>query len=385
VEAQQQSDGEHNIAMPVAYAISRHENFILPLEDKNEDVLDHLASDMGALVISGGGFGNLTMGSLKRKFEELESVCSLEPVTIAEVKERFAPLAFYKEEVPGGSHNYQIPLHVKARMANFDVKGILVDQGSSCDVMYAGLFKTLQLTEKKLPPYVGADLQGFNGATTKPWGYVDLIVTFGEEEAAKSINIQFLVVDCPSLYNCIIGIPALANLFVVSSTIHLKMKYYTVDGKVATLNGDIAAARRCFEAAAKNMSTLATQKKKNDHKMFAVNAIEGNNHVDLDARITEEELKDENEDPITKKVHRPIPDGEFEITPLGEDPAKGIKIGAGMPELVKRQLEACLKDYVELFAWSAAEIPGIDPEVACHQLTIDHRARVVVQRRRKLL
>ncbi|MCI44044.1 hypothetical protein A2U01_0065283, partial [Trifolium medium] len=44
-------------------------------------------------------------------------------------------------------------------MANFDVHRILVDQGSSCDVMYYGLFKTLQLMEKNLVPYVGADIQ----------------------------------------------------------------------------------------------------------------------------------------------------------------------------------------------------------------------------------
>ena len=169
-------------------------------------------------------------------------------------------------------------------MANFNVRRILVDQGSSCDIMYSGLFKTLQLTEKNLKPYVGADLQGFNGATTKPWGYTDLIVTFGEGEATKFINVQFLVVECPSLYNCIIGRTALADLFAVSSTIHLKMKYYTVDGKVATLNGDIAAARRCFDAATKNMNTLATPKKmKTEHKMPAINAVGGQGTVELDA------------------------------------------------------------------------------------------------------
>ncbi|MCI59114.1 hypothetical protein A2U01_0080369, partial [Trifolium medium] len=54
--------------------------------------------------------------------------------------------------------------------------------------MYAHLFQTLQLDETHLTPYVGSDLQGFDGATTKPWGYVDLIVTFGCEETAKSIK-----------------------------------------------------------------------------------------------------------------------------------------------------------------------------------------------------
>ncbi|GAU10518.1 hypothetical protein TSUD_423590, partial [Trifolium subterraneum] len=86
---------------------------------------------------------------------------------------------------------------------------------------------------------------------------------------------------------------------------------------------------------------------------------------------------------LIKESYRPIPDGEFELVPLGEDPTKGVKIGADLPDLVKRQLKACLRENAELFAWSAAEMPGIDPEVACHQLTIDPRASAVVQRRRK--
>ncbi|MCI54356.1 hypothetical protein A2U01_0075606, partial [Trifolium medium] len=94
-------------------------------------------------------------------------------------------------------------------------------------------------------------LQGFNGATTKPWGYVDLIVTFGITETAKSIKVQFLVVDCPSLYHCILGRTTIAGFLVEPSTSHLKIKYYTNKRQVATLHGDIEAARRCFEAATK--------------------------------------------------------------------------------------------------------------------------------------
>ncbi|MCI48328.1 hypothetical protein A2U01_0069571, partial [Trifolium medium] len=78
-------------------------------------------------------------------------------------------------------------------MANYEVRRILIDLGSSVDIMYAHLFETLQLDEHHLTPYVGSDLQGFNGATTKPWGYVNLIVTVGINETAKSIKVQFLV------------------------------------------------------------------------------------------------------------------------------------------------------------------------------------------------
>ncbi|MCI92296.1 hypothetical protein A2U01_0113592, partial [Trifolium medium] len=44
------------------------------------------------------------------------------------------PLAFYREELPEGSENSQIPLLVRADMANFDVRRILIDPGSSIDI-----------------------------------------------------------------------------------------------------------------------------------------------------------------------------------------------------------------------------------------------------------
>ncbi|MCI34875.1 hypothetical protein A2U01_0056096, partial [Trifolium medium] len=137
------------------------------------------------------------------------------------------------------------------------------------------------------------------------------------------------------------------------------------DGQVATVNEDIAAARKCFEATTKNLNTVTTlkKKKKAEQPTHAVNSIRSPNLVDLDAQLTKKENKEEklkDKEPGTEKIYRPIPDGDFEIIPLGEDPTKGIKIGTGLPNLVKRQLEACLKENVELFAWSAAEMPGID-------------------------
>ncbi|PNX70775.1 hypothetical protein L195_g057731, partial [Trifolium pratense] len=142
-------------------------------------------------VISDGRMDKHTIGSIKRKFEELIDTSSNMNATLDKAKGRSMPLAFYLEELPGGTTNFQIPLLVRADMANMDVRRVLIDPGSSCDIMYASLFKTLQLDETHLTLYLGSDLTGFNGATTRPWGYVDLIVTFGSEETAKSIRVKF--------------------------------------------------------------------------------------------------------------------------------------------------------------------------------------------------
>ncbi|GAU44962.1 hypothetical protein TSUD_28970 [Trifolium subterraneum] len=114
-------------------------------------------------------------------------------VTLSKPRTSSQPYSFYLEELPGGSANSQILLLVRADMTNFDVRRVVVDSGNSCDIMYAHMFRTLQLNESHLTPYVGSDLQGFNGATTKPMAYVDLTVTFGHEETTKSIKVKFLV------------------------------------------------------------------------------------------------------------------------------------------------------------------------------------------------
>ena len=106
------------------------------------------------------------MGSMKRKFEELMSVNLLVPSN-SNIGGR--PLmAFYDFELPSGAANSAIPMLVRASMANTDVRRVLVVTGASCDIMYTSLFKTLQLTEKNLSPYVGGELYSFNGLCTQP-------------------------------------------------------------------------------------------------------------------------------------------------------------------------------------------------------------------------
>ncbi|MCI86742.1 hypothetical protein A2U01_0108023, partial [Trifolium medium] len=46
-------------------------------------------------------------------------------------------------------------------------------------------------------------------------------------------------------------------------------------------------------------------------------------------------------DEASKENYRPIPDGEFELVPFGEDPSRGVKIGAGLLELARKQLKVC--------------------------------------------
>ena len=49
-------------------------------------------------------------------------------------------------------------------------------------------------------------------------------------------------------------------------------------------------------------------------------------------------------------------------------------MGSQLPSLEKVMLVKFLEDYIEVFAWSTYDVPGIDPEFICHRLNVNPKA-----------
>ena len=81
----------------------------------------------------------------------------------------------------------------------------------------------------------------------QPIGIVTLPVVVGSypQQVTKSVN--FLVVDCSSSYNAIIGRPTLNSWKAVTSTYHLSIKFPTECG-IGQVQGDQLAIRECYLA-----------------------------------------------------------------------------------------------------------------------------------------
>ncbi|XP_058765481.1 uncharacterized protein LOC131638974 [Vicia villosa] len=115
-------------------------------------------------LIREGGFNKSPVGKIKRCFEQLIEATTRLNVTLDKTTGKSHPLSFYLEELLGESPNYSIPLLIRERMANFDVHRILVYQGSSVDIMYTHILKTLQLDKSNLTP---TPARIFNASTGK--------------------------------------------------------------------------------------------------------------------------------------------------------------------------------------------------------------------------
>jgi hypothetical protein len=134
-------------------------------------------------------------------------------------------LAFTKEDKREVMPHDDDPLVIQVQILNCDVKRVLIDSGSSADIMYWEAFKAMQLSNEHLLPYNGT-LVGFAGEQVEVMGYTTLLTTFGVRDQAKTIKVRYLVVKTPfTSYNILIGRPAFNTLEAAMSTLYLSIKY----------------------------------------------------------------------------------------------------------------------------------------------------------------
>ena len=170
-------------------------------------------------------------------------------------------MTFSEADVRGVRQPHNDPLVIMLNIEGFNTKRILVDNGSSADIIYFPAFQQLKLDEKRLRPF-GSSLVSFSGDRVYPKGIITLTVIVGTHPRQLTRQLDFLVIDCPSSYNVIIGRPTLNRWKAATSTYCLKVKFPT-DSGVGEVKGDQGLARECYQAvlAAKENHTWVIEEK----------------------------------------------------------------------------------------------------------------------------
>nr|XP_023882325.1 uncharacterized protein LOC111994667 [Quercus suber] len=109
---------------------------------------------------------------------------------------------------------YNDALMVTLRIGGYDVRRVIMDQGSGAEIMYLDLYKGLNLGPEDLTTY-DSPLVSFDGNVVIPRGQIRPLMQVG----TKVVEVDFIVVDAYSLYTAIMARLWLHALGVVSSTL----------------------------------------------------------------------------------------------------------------------------------------------------------------------
>ena len=127
-------------------------------------------------------------------------------------------MGFSDEDTIGTIQPHDNVLVITLRIGGYDVKRVMVDQGSATEIMYPDLYKGLNLKAENLTPY-SSPLVSFEGRIIIPKGQIRLPV----QTDSEMVEVDFIVMDAYSPYTAIIARPWLHTLGAISSTLHQKL------------------------------------------------------------------------------------------------------------------------------------------------------------------
>ena len=190
----------------------------------------------------------------------------------------------------------------------------------------------MRIGRERLIP-TNAPLVGFKGTKVHPLGAVTLPVTVGNYPQQITKDVTFLVVDCSSAYNAILGRPTLNSWKAVTSTYHLMIKFPT-EYRMGEVIRDQVAAHECYISMLEMEDHL--QKMCIEEQRIIAELVEGLEEVLLD-------------------------DSRSERT---------TRIGTLASPPVCQALMTFLRENQNVFAWSHKDMPGIDLSIIIHKLNV---------------
>ncbi|XP_057545947.1 uncharacterized protein LOC130824940 [Amaranthus tricolor] len=202
------------------------------------------------------------------------------------------------------------PLVVTLKIGQMKVRRVLVDTGSTADLITMECLRQMKFEEKHLQP-LDKPLIGFGGSQVIPLGTIILPVRVGEKNESRTMPIRFTVVDLNFPYNAIMGLPLINKIKAAIFPHQLLLQFETDNGQVGILKGDQVTARQCLVNTLKHRPSETPAKRKREDKVPAVMSVY-------------------RENPNTHERPRPIE--RYEEVNMFE--GKQIKIGKDLPDTV---------------------------------------------------
>jgi len=135
---------------------------------------------------------------------------------------------------------------IKTNIAAWEISRVLIDTGSSADIIFANTFDQMKLSRNQLQPSE-SPLIGFGGKQIQALGKISLPVSFGTQANARTEYITFDVVDLYYPYNAILGRGFTTKFNIALHMAYLCMKILALHG-IITVRGSQKEARNIEKA-----------------------------------------------------------------------------------------------------------------------------------------
>ncbi|XP_057246822.1 uncharacterized protein LOC130589554 [Beta vulgaris subsp. vulgaris] len=202
-------------------------------------------------VISGGPTRGGSIHGAKASLKEVRHQVNYNNTRTWPAPPPMPSVAFTSEDAKGIVYPHDDPLVISLQISTAMVHRVLVDGGSSANILYKETFEKMGF-DKACLKSVSYPVIGFTGASVVPEGTIKLVVKLGEGRHSRDLIVEFLVVDVPAAYNAIIGRPLIHDAQAVVSTYHLTMVYTSNDGNPEKLWGNQESTRACYLTALKH-------------------------------------------------------------------------------------------------------------------------------------
>ena len=258
-------------------------------------------------------------------------------------------LGFSADDKIGTIQPHNDALVVTLKIEGYDVKRVLVDQGSTVKIMYPDLYNGLNLKLEDLTAY-NSPLVSFEGKTVTSRGQIRLPIQTGLDVVEVNfivVDANFIVVDAYSLYTAIVAKPWLHALEAVSSTLHQKVKYPS-NGQVKEIVGSQSMARQCMVAAILHRPNAESSASAERNLQQSITTVLPNNGPTKEAKCE-----------------------DLEKVTIGNDSKKFFQVGSQLPPQERQKLIEFLRKNVDVFVWNVYEAPGVDSSFICHHLNVN--------------
>ena len=146
----------------------------------------------------GGGESNSTK---KAHLRSIRSGEVLEVQAVSKLPRLDTGITFSDSDLEGCQHPHDDPLVIRPVVANKTIHRVLIDNGSSADIIFASAFDKMGIGRERLEP-VNTHLRGFSREKVLPLGLIQLVLTLGDPPCQAIMIVRFLIVDAPRLITC---------------------------------------------------------------------------------------------------------------------------------------------------------------------------------------